>query len=130
MADISELVTQMKAQGVKLFIEVGVLKAASSRPLQEAQRQRLKKNKQQIIQYLMQNALKAAEERAAIMEYDGGMSRSEAEKQAINTHLKPYFFRTIDGERTYLSRCQTIDEARQALEYQFRNKLVEIEACH
>ena len=76
-----------------------------------------------------ENQLEAAEERAAIMEYDGGLSRSDAEKYAVEAHLQPYFFTCSDGSGTFLSKCQTIDEARKALECQFSDKLVKVEEC-
>ena len=44
--------------------------------------------------------------------------------------MKPFHFITNDGEGTYLSYCQTVDEARSELEKQFLNKLVTVTLCH
>ena len=44
--------------------------------------------------------------------------------------MKPFHFITTDGEGTYLSDCQTVDEARSKLEQQFLNKLVKVTLCH
>lgn len=39
--------------------------------------------------------LEAAEERAAFMEYDGGLHRAQAKKYAIQEHLKPFFLNAL-----------------------------------
>lgn len=78
------------------------------------------------------NHIEAAEERAAIMEYDGGLSRQEAERHAIERHLRPYYFKTSDSVNggVYLSKCATLDEAIKALKDRFGDKLEEVHLCH
>jgi len=72
-----------------------------------------------------ENHLEAAEERAAIMEYEAGLSRVEAEGAAIEAHLRPYHFITIDGGGRFLLKG-SLDQAREALEWRFRKKLISV----
>lgn len=71
----------------------------------------------------LDNAIEAAEERAANMEYEGCLSRAEVEKQAIQVHLKPYHFTTTDGGGICLIDG-SLDQAREALMLRFGKKLV------
>ena len=72
------------------------------------------------------NAIEAAEERAAIMEYDGGLPGAEAENNAIEKHLN-YLFKCTDGGGVFRTQCETIGEVRKALEHRFGNKLIEVD---
>lgn len=115
MPEISDLITRMNNQGVNVCIENGNLRVNSDTQLNNEQRRYLKKYKQKIIEYLIEDRFEAGEERAAIMEYDGHLPRAEAEKHAIEKHIKPYHFLTTDGGGTYRG-CETLDETRSALE--------------
>ena len=125
MLDVSVLITRMNNQGVSVCVENGNLRVDSDTQLKNEQRIYLKQYKQKIIEHLLNGKIEAAEERAAIMEYDGGVPRDEAEKHAIEKHLTPYFFKCTDGEAVFLTKCETIEEAKEALDYQFRDKLIE-----
>ncbi len=78
----------------------------------------------------IENRLEAVEERAAIMEFDGGLPRKVAEKYAVNIHLRSFIFTTTDGEGTYLGRVRTIKEAWEALELRFGEKLIRVTHNH
>jgi len=69
--------------------------------------------------------MEVVEERAAIMEYDGGLSRAEAEKAAIKI-FRPYYFRCTDGEGVLRTDCETIEEVRQSLIHRFGDKFIEV----
>lgn len=61
------------------------------------------------------------EERAAIMEYDGGLDRPEAES-AASRNMRVFAYRLTDSpesELTLISPGATLDDARQRLEHQF-----------
>ena len=47
-----------------------------------------------------------------------------------NKKIKPFYFNTTDGEGTYISDCQTVEEAKAELEQQFLNKLVSVRQSH
>jgi len=74
--------------------------------------------------------VEAAEERAAIMEYEGSLPRADAEKHAIEAHIKPYLFKCTDGGGIFRTQCETIEEARKALENRFGNKLIKVDPMH
>ena len=61
------------------------------------------------------------EERAAIQEYDGELSRPEAEKEA-RRNLRVFAYRLADNptaELFFISPGSTMEEARRRLAYQF-----------
>lgn len=61
------------------------------------------------------------EERAAIQEHDGGLSRPEAEREA-RRNLRVFKYRLSDdpnAEHALISPRSTVDDARQRLERQF-----------
>ena len=97
--NICTAIVKMKNEGYELSVNGDKLHVESDQPLTEEQRQYLKHRKPEIIQYLIDNALDAAKERAAIMEFDGGLSRSEAESRAIKAHLKDIH---LNANGTYL----------------------------
>lgn len=124
---IAEMIGHFEDKGIGISLGyTGKLRVDSKEPLNDEQRQYLSKHKPEIIKHLIESGLEAAEERAAIMEYDGGLSRKEAETYAVKAHLRSFFFTTTDGEGTYLGRAETIEEARKALEHRFGKKLVNL----
>lgn len=68
------------------------------------------------------------EERAAIHEYDGGLSRSESEREA-RRNMQVFTFRLTDdpnADLILISPASTLDDARRRLAHQFGNRIVEV----
>ncbi len=81
-----ELLHQFDRAGVTVVAEAGNLFVRPASALTEAHRQALRACKQELLLLLApvgdSSYLEEFEERAAIMEFDGGMSRAEAETAA------------------------------------------------
>jgi hypothetical protein len=79
------LVTELRATGVRLTIENGKIKAAGSKAALARWLPVLRECKADLLGYLylwVETLREHYEERAAIHEYDGGLSRAEAEASA------------------------------------------------
>lgn len=89
------IVDDLRQADVSLWIDGDRLRYSAPAPLSEAQLATLRQHKPEILSYLQQAAdpppltvddraeiQEAIEERAAIQEFDGGLPRAEAERQA------------------------------------------------
>jgi hypothetical protein len=84
-----ELLHQFDLAGITVVAEAGNLFVRPASALTEAHRQALRASKQELLLLLASvgdsSRLEEFEERAAIMEFDGGMSRAEAERAALES---------------------------------------------
>ncbi|MFM1855697.1 MAG: TubC N-terminal docking domain [Pseudomonadota bacterium] len=87
-----ELLHQFHRAGITVVAEAGNLFVRPASALTEAHRQALRASKQELLLLLAavgdSSRLEEFEERAAIMEFDGGMSRAEAERTALESILR------------------------------------------
>jgi hypothetical protein len=97
-----ELLFHLDSLGISVIVDGGRLLVRPGSVLTEAHRQALRDAKKEILALLADlgdiNCLEEFEERAAIMQYDGGLSRSEAEAAALEK----------------LRRAQSLRSARQS----------------
>ncbi len=95
--DLHQTIERMKASGVRLMLDAGALRIESKALLTHQQRQWIKANERALIEALHQEhkqwlddfdeAAERFHERAAIIEFDGGLSRAKAEAEA-RKHLR------------------------------------------
>ncbi len=101
--------------------------------LTDTQRTFIKTHKQAIINQLsgtqlQQNIREQIEERAAIMEFDGGLSRADADIAAARS-INVYCYRTTEkpsSELTVIMANTTLDEANVKLKEMFGDKLISV----
>jgi hypothetical protein len=101
--------------------------------LTDTQRTFIKKHKQAIIRQLsntqlQQNIREQIEERAAIMEFDGGLSRADADVAATRS-INVFLYRTTEkpnSELTVIMGDTNLDEAIEKLKNQFGDKLISV----
>ncbi len=72
-----------------------------------------------------ENATELFNERAAIAEYDGGLTREQAEELAIRTVWKWTLDNGVGG--TLHSSFLTYEETRNSVEFQFQRKVTHLE---
>jgi hypothetical protein len=92
MIAAAELLADLRAHGVKVRIESGEMRVIASKgAVIPAQLSALWACKADIVQYLTEvaNDQDQFEERAAFLEYDCGLSRVEAERQARAEMMQP-----------------------------------------
>lgn len=81
--EVDKLLTEIKAHGLDIQAIDGNLHIRPRDRITETIRQSIRAQKMALVDFL-----EAYEERAAIMEYDGGLSRQEAEIEALNDLTK------------------------------------------
>jgi hypothetical protein len=80
------------------------------------------------VKFESENIREYLEERAAIMEFDGGLSRKEAEQAAVSA-IRVYCYRIKDkpnAELTVLMSNTELDEAYQNLHLKYGDRLVTV----
>jgi hypothetical protein len=101
--------------------------------LTDAQRIFIKKNKTEIAKeisatQIQQNIRDSIEERAAIMEFDGGLSRQDADVAATNA-MRVYCYRVTDkpdSELVTLKPNVELTEATQELKERYGDRLLSV----
>jgi hypothetical protein len=87
--DARELLHQLESLGITVAIDAARLLVRPAGALTEAHRLALRATKPEILVLLADlgdsSRLEEFEERAAIMEFDGGLSRAEAERASVET---------------------------------------------
>ncbi len=79
---------------------------------------------------LQQNIRERIEERAAIQEYDGGLSRADAE-QAATSSIRVYCYRTTEKPKAELVAIMpglSLEEAQRSLALRYGARLLEVYA--
>jgi hypothetical protein len=108
-------------------------------PLNDTQREYIRQHKTEIITQLsktkashsnelLQDIREQIEERAAIMEYDGGLSRHDAELAATKA-IRVYCYRVTDKpdrELTVIMPNTELDEAKEKLKYKYGARLIDV----
>ncbi len=110
MADPSEILSRLRARGANIMIDGGKLEIINRAKLPEGALEYIKQNARAIADYLDREA--EFEERAAIIEFDGGTPRDWADKFAMFciSH-RPAGVSDLDWS-WFITRCgQIIDEA-------------------
>lgn len=77
MADAGEIIKRIRAKGANVIIDQGRLRLVNGKKLPAEAMGYLKAHGKEIVAWLEREA--GFEERAAIMEYDGGLTRDRAE---------------------------------------------------
>jgi hypothetical protein len=116
---------EIEAAGLIVSLAGEQLKIANPKNLTNGLRNLIRTNKQEIIKQLLgvqlkQDIRERIEERAAIMEYDGGLSRKEAELAAIAA-IRVYCYKTTEKPTIELSVIMPNTELNEAIE-KLKNK--------
>jgi len=80
MATVSDLIARIRKHGANVVLDAGKLRVVNSRKLPEGALDYIKAHGRAIVEFLDEEA--AVEERAAIIEFDGGAPRKWAEQFA------------------------------------------------
>ncbi len=105
----------------------------TKKPLTDIQRIFIKKHKTEIVKefsatQLQQDIRERTEERAAIMEFDGGLSRQDADVAAAKS-MRVYCYRVTDkpdSELVTLKPNVELTEATQELKERYGDRLLEV----
>lgn len=116
---------KIKEAGFDISLVDGFIEISPADALTDTQRDYIKTHKQALIRQLscaqlQQDIREQIEERAAIMEYDGGLTRRDAE-QAAAAAIRVYCYRIRDKPTTELTVIMPGTELTEALE-KMRNK--------
>lgn len=116
---------KIKEAGFDISLVDGFIEVSPADALTDTQRDYIKSHKQALIRQLscaqlQQDIREQIEERAAIMEYDGGLTRRDAE-QAATSSIRVYCYRMRDKPSTELTVIMPGTELTEALE-KMRNK--------
>lgn len=125
--------SEINQAGLHISLEGDRLKVANSRKLTNELRNLIRTNKQEIIKQLLsvqlqQNIREQIEERAAIMEFDGGLSRKDAEQEAV-VAIRVYCYRVKDKpdtELTVIMPNTELNEAYQNLKLKYGDRLLTV----
>lgn len=124
------LIDEVRAAGIAMLLDGDSLKLIGERDAIDRFIPELKAHKSEIVAALkaeqianrIEDFTELYEERAAIAEYDGGLSREQAEELAIRTAWR-WVLSSGDGG-TYRCTALTYEEAREHLEKQFLGRKV------
>ncbi len=110
MAKVEDLIARIRACGANVMIDDGKLKLVNARKLPPEAMEFIKRNGKAIAEFLDREA--EFEERAAIIEFDGGAPRAWAEKFAeFCVRNRPEGVDEMDWS-WFITRCgKIIDEA-------------------
>ena len=133
--EASHVLASLAAAGIELRSDGGNLRARPRERITDEHRAMIRANKSELIRFLTtaerEEIEEAIGERAAIQEYDGGLSRTEAERQA-NAAMRVYQYRVTDKPKSWLiliaPNCD-LAKARRSLEWRFGERLIEVKGC-
>lgn len=111
---------KIKEAGFDISLVDGFIEISPADALTDIQRDYIKTHKQELIRQLsgtqlQQDIREQIEERAAIMEYDGGLSRQEAE-QAAAAAIRVYCYRVKEKPNSELVAIMPNTELNEAYE--------------
>lgn len=130
--------SRIEKAGFKVFLAGDSLGITPENNLTDTQRDYIKTHKQEIIRQLsgaqlQQDIREQIEERAAIMEYDGGLSRQEAE-QAAAAAIRVYCYRVKEKPNSELVAIMPnteLNEAYESLRLKYGDRLLTVyESTH
>lgn len=118
---------------VVALVDGGLDVTPTKTALTDSQRAYIKSHKQEIIKQLsgtqlQQDIREQIEERAAIMEYDGGLTRKDAE-QAAAAAIRVYCYRVKekpDSELVAIMSGVELDEASKSLKLRYGDRLLDV----
>lgn len=126
--------SKIEAAGfVVTLVDGGIDVTPTKSELTDKQRDYIRTNKQEIIRQLssaqlQQDIREQIEERAAIMEYDGGLSRKDAE-QAAAAAIRVYCYRVKekpDSELVVIMPNTELNEAYENLRLKYGDRLLTV----
>ncbi len=139
--NLERVVTQMQQAGFELQVAGNEkLLISPFDKLTRKQRDFLKANKRNLIKTLVQNETpklsngdkenirEHLKERAAIQEFDGGLSRTEAEQQA-KSNMRVFHYRISDYPDSWMVMIAPgcdLTEARSCLGTKFQDRLIDV----
>ncbi len=127
--------SKIQSAGFVLALVNGKLNVTPTKAaLTDTQRIFIKSNKSEIIKQLsvaqiQQNIREAIEERAAIMEFDGGLHRADADVAAAKS-MRVYCYRVTDKPKSLLTANmpdKTLDDAKEILRNKYGGRLISVE---
>lgn len=112
MASVSELVARIRSHGANVILDAGKLRIVNGKKLPAGALDYIKQHGREIADWLCAEA--DFEERAAIVEYDGGAPREMAEQFAkVCAAKRPSGWSELDHS-WFIGRCaRIIDEAAE-----------------
>jgi len=124
---------KIKEAGFDISLVDGFIEISPADALTDTQRDYIKTHKQELIRQLsgtqlQQDIREQIEERAAIMEYDGGLSRKDAE-QAAAAAIRVYCYRVKEKPNSELVAIMPnteLDEAYENLRLQYGDRLLTV----
>lgn len=138
------ILDEINQAGLSLTLEGNLIKVSNPDCLTDDLRNLIRNNKPEIVSQLsksksaqsnelVKDIQEQIEERAAIMEYDGGLSRHDAE-QAAAAAIKVYCYRVTDKPNTELTVIMpntSLLDAHESLTLRFGDKLLSVyESTH
>ncbi len=128
-----DALSKIESEGFNVSLVGGNLSVSPASNLTQPQREFLKLHKQELIRQLsstqlQQDIREQIEERAAIMEYDGGLTRKEAE-QAATAAIRVYCYRVKDkphSELVVIMPNTELDEAIENLKNKYGDRLLDV----
>jgi hypothetical protein len=127
--------SKIQTAGFMLALVNGKLNVTPTKTaLTDTQRIFIKSHKDEIVKQLLsssqlqQNIREAIEERAAIMEFDGGLSRANADIAAAKS-MRVYCYRVTDkpnSELTVIMPSTELDEAEVKLREKYGDRLLSV----
>ena len=127
------ILNELLTNGFTLDIEGEKLKVSPASNLTDELRQKIRAHKSELLQALrskdeanrVDDYTEIFHERAAIAEYDGGITREQAEDMAIRTVWR---CATQDGHKaTIHTNCKTYEQTRAELEQMFNREITHLE---
>lgn len=133
--NVEQIYQQGVAAGLEFWTENGKILVQPKQLITDSLRQAIRDHKPELIQLLtrqsetdcQRNIQEAIEERAAIQEYDGRLSRQEAEKQARSA-MRIYQYKLADYPRWLVMLAPNTDlkEAKCVLKNRFGDRLINV----
>ena len=119
--------------GLNISLAGDQLRIANPEKLNDSLRDLIRANKSEIIKYfsntqLLQDIRERNEERSAIMEFDGGLSRQDADVAAAKS-MRVYCYRVTDkpdSELVTLKPNVELAEATQELKERYGDRLLDV----
>lgn len=127
------VLSEINQAGLQISLAGEQIKIANPKKLTDGLRSLIRNNKQEIIRQLsaaqhQQDIRECIEERAAIMEFDGGLSRKDAERAAAAA-IRVYCYRVKDkpnSELVVIMPNTELDEAYASLRLRFGDRLLTV----
>lgn len=120
MAVTDTVIQKIRADGFQLTVtEAGKLSLSPASQLTDIQRAFIRKHREELRRALREEQAEDVSEylieRSALAEYEGGLTRQEADRLAIQRAIIKFKLKDGQGGGTYISQATSIEEAMQWL---------------